>query len=201
MKTLILFSLAFLAWCNVSCAANKGRVALDPVTSSTVLDGDATAIVEGCEQQPIVGFTYCRFQEGESAYKFLWFIGPPSKCDREACVYIKVWNGEGNLVWGGSIPKDKTRVSVSWKTLLSAPTFDSGKRGFWTFNEQVYWKDPDGRERVSTAQGDIVVRVYRSGYLPLDKVANDPSYVWKWYDNGFFYQMTSGLRAFVKRTR
>lgn len=192
----------FAILCHVACAAGKGRVRPDPVTPSTVLDGDATGLVEGCGNQPIVGFTYCRVQEGDNSSQVVWFIGPPSECDqKDSCVFFKAWDNQGQLVWGGSIPKGRTRVAVSWKTLLSSPTFELGHRGFWTWNIQVFWKDPDGKERISTAQGDIVLRVYRNGYLPLHEVLDDPSYVWTWNDHNYLYRMTSGLRAFIRKLR
>jgi hypothetical protein len=196
---ILLFSLLLS---NTGCAMGRGRVATDPVTQSTVLDGDATSLIEGCGNQPIVGFTYCRMEEGSTSDQTLWFIGPPAKCDqKEACVYIKVWNNQGVLVWGGSIPKGNTRVGVSWTTLLSAPQFQVNNRGFFTFNTQVFWKDLDGKERVSTSQGDIILRVYRHGYLPLNEVVSDSNFVWTWTEGSYLYRMTSSLRAFVKKVK
>jgi hypothetical protein len=199
MRYVFVLGLLLLCHAATACAASRGRVQPDPVTASTVLDGDATGLVEGCGNQPIVGFTYCRAQEGTAANQSIWFIGPPAKCEQaEACVFIKVWDGQGQLVWGGSIPKGQTRVGVPWVKLLSGPVFELAHRGFWTWNMQVYWLDPEGKERVATSQGDIVVRVYRKGYLPLNEVASDPNFVWSWYDGKCEYRLTAGLRAYVK---
>lgn len=198
MRTLFLLGLS-LALSGSACAAGRGRVALDPVTQSTAQDGDASAIIEGCGHQPIVGFTYCRVEAGSSASQMLSFIGPPSKCDQaQGCVYFKVWDGSGQVVWGGSIPKGQTRVSVAWSALLSGASFQVNHRGTWTWNETVYWRDTDGRERISKAQGDLVLRVYQSGYIPLQEVGSDPAFVWTWVDGNCVYKMTSGLRAYVK---
>lgn len=190
---------------NTACAGGKHRVRLDTNTRSTVLDGDATGIIEGCGNQPIVGFTYCRQQEGDNAGTSLSFVGPPAKCDEkihpDGCVFIKVWDNQSNLVGGGMIPKKETRLNIPWSKLLSSPHFQLGSRGFWTWNVQVYFLDPDGREQVSNAQGDIILRVYRKGYLPLHQVEDDPNFVWEWLDGDFLYKMTSGLRAFVKRVK
>lgn len=180
-----------------AAAMGKKAPALDPVTQSTVLDGDATGLVEGCGQQPIVGFTYCRMQEGTTADKSVWFIGPPADCDKDSCVFIKVWNNQGQLVWGGSIPKKGTRIEVPWKTLLGRDTFEKAARGFWTFNTQVFWKDAEGHERDSTSQGDIVLRVYGATYVPLSSVTDDPNYYWVWTEGKRIYKMTTGLRAFT----
>ena len=183
-----------------ACAASK-RLKIDPVTPSTVLDGDATGLVQACGHQPIVGFTYCRLQEGDNAGQTIAFIGPPAKCKREdSCVFFKVWNQQGQLVFGGSLPKGTTSINVAWKTLLSGrDQFQINDRGFWTFNTEVFWIDPDGRERTSTSQGDIVLRIYKKGYLPLNGVREDPSFVWEWTNNEFIYKMTSSLRAYIGR--
>lgn len=198
-KVLALYCVISLIVCNTACAFSRGRVAIDSITHSTILDGDATGLVEGCGNQPQVGFTYCRVQEGQTAGQQIWFIGPPAVCDqKEGCVFLKVWNNQSQLVWGGSIEKGKTRVGVSWNTLLSSPTFEVSHRGFWTWNMEVFWKGPDGRERTSKSQGDIVLRTYRTGYLPLQEVSSDPAYVWDWVEGSCHYRMTSGLRAYIK---
>lgn len=177
----------------------RTTVALDPVTPSTLLDGDATGLVEGCGSQPSPLGVFCRVVEGEVIGKSVFFIGPPAQCDRAACVFIKVWNNQGQLVYGESIPKGQTRVEALWKTLLGRETAAVGDRGFWTFNTTVIYKDPDGRERQATSQGDIVLRVFRKDYVPLHNVSDDPAFVWTWTDKGSLYRMTAGLRAFVKK--
>lgn len=191
-------SVAFLAFLNLSCST--GRVALDPVTSSTASDGDGTGIVEGCGNQPIVGFSYCRMSEGDNTSQKISFIGPPAKCNqKDACVFIKIWNNQNQLVAGPSIPKGKTRVDLSWQDLVQSPTFQVGMRGIWTWNTVVYYLGPDGKERRSVAQGDIVLRVYKKGYVDLHTIDDDPAYVWEWTEGSNSYKMTSGLRAVVKK--
>jgi hypothetical protein len=203
MKLLLTCLVFISAISNVACAAGRKRVPIDPVTPSTVIDNDTTGLVQACGNQPIVGFTYCRVQEGDNSGQSISFLGPPAKCNQEdSCVFIKVWNQQSQLIWGGSIPKDQTSVKVPWKVLLSGrDQFQLGDRGFWTFNTQVFWLDPDGRERTSTSQGDILLRVYRKGYLPLHEVREDPNFVWEWHDGGFLYRMTSGLRAYIERKK
>lgn len=196
MKYLI--TLVAILFTTSACASGKKIRVVDPVTDSTVVSGDASAIIVGCDNHPAVGFAYCRKMEGDNAGQSISFIGPPSKCEqKDSCVFLKVWNNAGNLVWGGSIPKGETKVSVTWKQLLSSETFDLANRGFWTLNETVYWIDPDGKERQSVAQADIVLRVYKKGYLPLNAVKDDPSFVWTWSEGGFIFKITSALRSFV----
>jgi hypothetical protein len=193
---LTLVQILFVLTLTQGCAASKARVAVDPVTESSILDGDATSVVEGCGHPPAVGIAYCRVQEGDNAGQSIFFIGPPAECDRDdACVFLKVWNSQGMLVWGGAIPKGQTRVEVAWKTLLGRDTFEVGHRGFWTWNTEVFWRDLDGKERRSVSQGDLVLRVFRRGYIPLQDVTTDAHFVWSWSEHDFRYQMTSGLRA------
>lgn len=202
MKLGLSLLVGLLMLLNTACAAGKGRVKLDTNTTSPVVDGDATGLVEGCGNQPIVGFTYCRVSEGDNAGQSISFIGPPAVCNQpEGCVFVKVVSNNGQVVWGGVIPKKQTRVSVPWSTLLSSPTFEIGHRGFWTFREDVYWLDPDGKERVSTSQGDIILRAYRKEYVPLNNVEQDPNFVWQWTEGDFLYKVTSSLRAFIKKVK
>jgi hypothetical protein len=173
-------------------------VAIDPNTRSSIVDGDATGLVEGCPS--LVGGAFCRVDEATDAKSAsLWFVGPPAACDRSACVFVKVYNQQGQLVWGGEIPKGKTRVEAKWSSLLARDTFEIGDRGFWSFSTTVYWIGPDGKERESVSLGDILLRVFRTGYVPLDRVESDPAFVWTWQEGGMLYRMTSGLRAFVRK--
>lgn len=98
---------------------STGRVPLDPVTQSTVSAGDSSAMVQGCGNNPAVGIAYCRMTEGKSSDEILYFIAPPADCNRSACAYLKVWNNQGDLVFGAPFEKGKTRLGVSWSALLS----------------------------------------------------------------------------------
>lgn len=195
--TVLLLSLFSFSFNAHAFGRHRGQVALDPVTPSSILSGDATALAEGCGQQPSPLGMFCRLVEGEVAPKSIFLIAPPALCDREVCAFVKVWNNQGVLVFGDSIPKGKTRIEVPWKTLLGRETVAKDDHGTWAFNTTVYFKGTDGLERVSVAQGDIVLRVFQAGYVPLAEVQNDPAFVWTWADNGFLYRVTSGLRAFV----
>lgn len=189
---------------NTACAfGRKGSAGVHPdaVTSSSLKDGDSTGLAEGCGQQPSPLGMFCRMVEGETASKSIWFIGPPANCDRAACVYIKVFSAQGQPAFGVEIPKGKTRVEVSWKQLLARDTVQLGDRGTWTFNTQIFYKDADGREHETQSQGDIVLRVYKHGYVPLHALEDDPNYAWVWTEDGFLYKVTAGLRAFVKKVQ
>lgn len=204
MKLLILLSvLSSLLFSLPACAFGPKRktVAVDVVTQSTAKDGDATGLAEGCGQQPSPLGMFCRLVEGDVVEKSIFFIGPPADCARAACVFVKVWNNQGQLIAGVEIPKGQTRVGVTWEKLLGRKVVALDDRGTWSFNTTVYYLDPDKRERESTSQGDIVLRVFRKGYVPLSSVESDPNFVWTWTDNGMLYKMTSGLRAFAARSK
>lgn len=200
-KIVALFLSLFIGGCATQAFAfgkkHPTAVAIDTVTESTAKDNDVTGLAEGCGQQPSPLGMFCHVEEGSAADKVVWFIGPPAQCEREACVYIKIINSQGQIVAGPSIPKGKTRVAVPWSTLLSRDTFQIGDRGTWTFITTVYYVDKDGREHKSDSLGDIILRVFRQGYVPLHNVKSDPNFVWTWSEGPVIYRMTSGLRAYV----
>jgi hypothetical protein len=199
-----------VAYCLPSYAFSRNhKVAADTITSPLVA-GDATVIVEGCGQQPSVGFAYCRVVENQNVdpSEGIAFHGPPAECRREdACVFFKVWNQAGAVVWGAAITKGQTRIVAPWRKLLGcadlpAPcSFSALWRGIWTVNMVLLWIDKDGRDRESFAQGDIVLRVYSKGYIPLESVAEDPAFVWTWSDGQWDFKSTSGLRSWVGRSK
>lgn len=160
--------------------------------------GDFTAIVEGCGHQPVVGYTYCRKQEGEATNDKITFIAPPSSClGSEPCSSLKVFYPDGSPTLGLDFPKKTGRLAIGWSDLTKKPTFDSGDRGFWPFVTTVRYLGEDGKERTSVAEGEIRLRVYRNGYLPLNEVREDQAYAWKWASGGFIYRMTTGARAYA----
>lgn len=201
-----------------------GRVAQDAVTESAVANNDSTAIIQGCGSQPSVGFAWCRKQEGDSTDDTLTFLAPPAKCNRPNCAFIKIFDNQGDLVYGEPFPKEGSRLDVKWMTILSqkkdkiviqkndgAPltppsqsvdVFNLSQRGFWSWNLEVYYIGEDGRERSSKAQGDIVLRVYKKNYVPLHAVSDDPNFSWEWTEKNLFsadwdVKYTSSLRAYV----
>lgn len=199
---------------------SSGRVVMDQSTLSTIEANDASALVEGCGSNPTVGIAYCRVMEGSPTDQKIYFLAPPAKCNRDNCAFIKVWDNQGNLVFGAPVPKGDTKIGVTWKTLLSqgaggtatlatvpgqpvpvTDLFDLSQRGFWSWNLQVYYLDPNGREHLSQAQGDILLRIYKKAYTPLQEVSNDPNFVWAWGDtfNGvnYLFESTSSLRSYV----
>ncbi len=200
MAPSILASIVSAALLLVASGCGVSRVKPDQGVSPAAA-GDSTAIVEGCGNQPVPGFTYCRFSEGELASQSLSFVGPPADCPGESCVFVKVFNQAGQLAWGGSIPKGNTRVSIPWKTLLATDRFQLEMRGAWSFVIRVLWRDTNGHDRVSVAKGDVFLRVLPKAYQPLNAVSSDPNFGWEWREGGHRYRMTSSLRSSVEAVR
>lgn len=184
-----------------ACAFSRAKHVVVDQVMDAITANDETGLVD-CGHQVAPGFCYIRQVEGDAASSSLTFIGPPSKCDRDSCVSVKLYDNQGHVAWGDSFPKNAVRLTVPWSKVLGCVdgqpcNFEVSQRGTWTFNHEVYWKDAQGAERRSVSQGEIVLRVFRRGYLPLDTVRDDPNFAWTWTDGGLLYKVTTGLRAFV----
>lgn len=181
-------------------------VRLDQAMAS-VEGEDYTALIEGCGNQLVPGYTYCRKTEGQQAAESLVFVAPPVKClekdpetgaDTGPCVTFKVYFPDGSKpAYGGSIPRGQTRASVPWNTILGKNSFELGDRGFWPYTYAIRYIGQDARERTAVSQGEIRMRVMKKDYVPLDNVSEDANFVWKWQDNGVPVRMTTGARTFV----
>lgn len=191
MKYILLFLFSF------NLFAMSKRVPVDSIKMADT--GDVTSIVEGCGNQPFVGGTFCRVEEGATTTGIISLIGPPAKCNLDECVFFKIFDTHGQLIFGKSLAKGKTRLDVQWKELIKRDTFEMADRGTWFIRTTVFWTDIDGNDQESNSTGDIVLKVFRKGYMPLNQVENDPNFVWEWVDNNQIYKMTSSLRAFTKK--
>jgi len=199
-RLLINLSCLFFLIACASCNSIKPDEALAAVDA-----GDFTALVEGCGNQLVSGYTYCRMTEGEAANKKLWVVGPNTSCDRDACVYYKFLDNRGEVVHGGSIPKGKERAPVLWADILGNPTFEINHNGFWGLIIEVFWNDKEG-ERKSVAHGEIRMRVHRASlngksYKPLANVKDDANFVWEYDKDGVTVKMTTGMRTYVSKKR
>jgi len=179
-----------------------GRCSLVQVTPDTIMSAveaeDYTVLIEGCGNQLVPGYTYCRVREGDSTGHNIALVGPPTVCKKpDACIFYKIYFPDGSPSIGGGIPKGQTKVEIPWTDLTKKTQFEVGDRGFWPITMEVYWIDPDGNEMQSFAIGEIRLRVFRQEYLPLNNVASDPNFVWVWNQDGLTVKMTTGIRAYV----
>lgn len=191
-----IFLLSFL-FCAYACAMGAKPVRDKSLTA--LMGHDITALVEGCGNQLVPGFTLCRVTEGSSTLSTLNFVGPTARCQRrDSCVDVKVFDVKGELAWGGSIPKGQMRVAVPWSKLVNRKFFELSDRGLWIFTTVVYWTNDGGLDEVSVAEGEIQLRVIAKDYIPLNNVENDANFVWKFITrNGEHVKMTTGMRTFV----
>lgn len=179
-------------------AAQCSRGIKPDLAMAAVEGGDYTVLIEGCGNQVISGFTYCRMTEGDASSQVLTLIIPPAVCAQEACVFFKVFYPDSNISYGGSIPRGQTRVSIPWKDLIKKEKFEVGDRGIWGVRVEAHWVDTDGRERISVADGEIRMRVLRKEYQSLLNVKDDPNFVWDWTDNGRLIKATTGMRVYLE---
>ena len=161
--------------------------------------GDYTVILEGCGNQPVVGYTYCKVTEGDASGLGLTIHVPPVACKEAQCVFWKVYFPDGSPDLGGAVPRGQTQATLSWKDLIHRDKFWAGDRGFWPISLEVHWIDTDGRDRTSWAEGEIRLRVLKMGYQSLENVRDDPNFVWAWTSGGIQMKATSGMRAYVGR--
>ena len=164
---------------------------------SAIEGKDATGPIKACGHQPIVGYTYCRKKEGQVADDKIWFYGPISNCEREHCVYYKIYFPDGTPSYEGKIPKDQTKEFVLWSSLIKSDAFTVGYRGLWRYVYTIYWVDNDGNERKSLSDGDIRLIVYSADYEPLHNSPENPNYAFTWSEDGFNFKMTTGLRMYI----
>jgi hypothetical protein len=179
-----------------NCAQNR---VMSDAQASAIESGDETGLIEGCGQQVTSGLTFCRKQEGDAGTDAVYFIAPPAKCLGDGpCVSFKIYFPDDTPTYGDTIAQGATRSKpITWATLLHKPTFDLSDRGLWPFSYDVKWIDQNGKEQHSYSDGEIVLRVYKKGYLPLAQVQGDPNFVWSWLENGIPVKMTTGMRVWV----
>ena len=185
-------------------ACAQAKTVNKDVGMSAIAAGDFTALIEGCGHGMIPGYTYCRKTEGDAANDKLYFIGPVTNCKKDFCVEFKIYGPDGEVVYGNSIPKKKSRAEVPWNKLLKRDTFEINDRGFWLYTYRVYWNDENGNENVSVSEGEIRMRVIRKEYVDLHEVISDRNFVpqWEIYTrNNETIKITSGMRTSVSKNK
>jgi len=189
----------FLAFVLLLCGASNCSSGVKKDTGmSALVAGDYTAPIEGCGNQLVPGYTYCRVTEGDASDQLLYLVGPPSECEGDGpCVFYKVFFPTGEPTLGGAFPRGETRVGILWSDLIKRSTFEKGDRGFWPFVLTIHWIDTDGRARETKSQGEIRLRVMSKTYTPLHNVMDDSNFVWAWVENKTRIRMTTGARTWV----
>ena len=156
-----------------------------------------TSPIQGCGNQPIVGYTYCRKTEGFSADELLYFYGPPAQCSKPPCVIVKIYAPNGAPALSVPIKPDETRLALPWRDLIKNPTFRTSDRGMWLYCLDITFRGTDGIEHQSTTCGEIRLRVLAANYTPLHNQAQDANFTWIWCENQWTIKMTSSGRTFI----
>lgn len=161
---------------------------------------DHTVFIEGCGNQSIVGFTYCRKKAGDASNDSIYLHVPPALCgpeDTSPCVRYEIYYPNGEPSFGKEVPRGTTKVQIPWAQLIKRNEFSKGDRGNWSMNVWVKWIDQDEREQESLLNGEIILRVYDADYTPLDAIDGNPNFVWTWVDDGNVFKMTTAGRAYT----
>lgn len=164
---------------------------------SSILAEDPTAVVEGCGHQPISGYTFCRKMEGQKASDVLIFITPSVICKKKPCIFVKIFSPQADMVSSFHVAEGQTKSEIPWSLLINKDKFTLQDRGFWPFVYQMNFTDSDGFERSLSMEGEIRLRVYKDGYLPLKNGQSDPMFAWEFIEGGVKIKITTGGRTYV----
>jgi hypothetical protein len=187
--------LAFLLLGASECA--HLRIVPDTTPVGAQEANDATVIIEGCGNQPVSGYTYCRVTEGGPTTGILTLIAPPALCKEESCVFFKIFFTNGEPALGLSVPRGQMRVSIPWSDVVKRDTFLKDDRGFWPVLMETHWVDNNGLDRITFTEGEIRMRVLSKDYISLSSIQDDPNFQWTWSDDRARYKMTSAGRVWV----
>lgn len=189
--TVVISLMCFGATCSKGLHLDESMAAIEA--------GDYTALVQGCGNQLVPGYTYCRKTEGEIANDSLIFVGPSNiVCsDNESCIHIKIFFPDQTPALGVAIPKGKSQIVVPWQDILKKSTYEITDRGFWPFIYSMKFMDDKGQEQETRTEGEIRMRVLRKSYIPLNDVSSDSNFVWKWKFGSVPVRMTTGGRTYV----
>lgn len=168
----------------------------DALPALAVESNDKTVVIDGCGNQPAVGFTYCRKREGDPTTGTLTLYAPPTRCRTAPCASFLLFFPDGSPSLGFEMKSGQTSQKVEWRELTKSDSFQKDMRGFWPVLLKWKWiSDQDGQEYESIAEGEIRLRVLARDYLPLDAVKWDPNFAWKWSDGAHVFAMTTASRA------
>ena len=160
---------------------------------------DKTVIIEGCGNQPVVGYTYCRVREGTPTEQTISLMAPPIKCKTKPCVVFTIFYPNGQPSKSVEVPDGKTKVTIPFSDLVKRDHFERDDLGFWGIRMDYRFIDTSEREFTGFAEGEIRLRVLRSSYVPLNESEADQNLVWRWSDKRFKYGFSTKGRANVSR--
>ncbi len=195
MKMFIVCIISFLAL-GVSSCESVQKLLIDPSMAATKAN-DSTVIVEGCGNQPIVGYTYCRKSVGPVGKETIRVHVPQGKCQSGDCTSVQIYFPNGSPTIGRTVPRDKGFVTFSWEEILQKKDFSTNDRGFWTIITITKFVGQDGIEREVAEEGEIRLRVLSRNYVPLISTQSSEYFVWDWLYGNCEMKKTTAGRTFV----
>lgn len=160
----------------VSC----GSIVIDD-SANAAESNDTSVIIEGCGNQPISGFTYCRRSEGQMGDRDTIYIHVPrSNCDLASCAEITIFSPDGTQIPTFFVPKNTALYPLHWSVLLGREQFLAADIGFWMIGMVVHWVDNDGNPRRTAMLGEIRLRVLSDGYISLHQSRGEGPYAFSW---------------------
>jgi hypothetical protein len=181
-------------------SASCGSIVIDP-SANAAESNDTSVIIEGCGNQPISGYTYCRRPEGQMTDRdVLTFHVPVSNCDEDSCVTLTFFGTAGEIVRRYDVQKEHSRFSVHWSRLTGRNEFTRLHRGLWIVVMDVYWKH-EGVNRRTSLEGEIRLRVLSQGYQSLSTAVNPGVLAFRWSVPGFDMGYSTAGRSSVWNSR
>jgi len=195
MKILLLtfFSVFMLG---ASSCESVQKLLIDPSQAATQAN-DTTVIVEGCGNQPIAGYTYCRKSVGPVGRETIKVHVPPAKCQSGDCTSVQIFFPNGSPTIGKTVPRDKGFVTFTWEEILQKKNFSTNDRGFWTIITVTKFVGSDGIEREVAEEAEIRLRVLSRNYVPLISTQSSEYFVWDWVSSNCEMKKTTAGRTYV----
>ena len=184
--------LTLILLCIVSCSS----VVID--RSMGAIDAnDTTAIIQGCGNQAIVGYTYCRKSVGDSTQDFLIMIVPQTKCNKPPCAEYKIFSPDLQPIIGDFFSSTSSTAKVYWNQITGKTTFDQNDLGIFPFEYKIRYLNDQNQEGAFYMQGEIRLRVLASGYQSLEDTVNDSNFTFFNTYNGYQLKATTSGRATI----
>lgn len=180
----------------ISSCESIQKLTIDPSMASTKAN-DTTVVIEGCGNQPIAGFTYCRKSVGQTGKDSIRVHVPPAKCQSGDCTSVQLFFPNGSPTIGRTVPRDKGFVTFTWEEILQKKEFSTNDRGFWTIITITKFTGEDGIEREMAEEAEIRLRVLARNYVPLVSTKSSEYFVWEWITNNCDMKKTTAGRTYV----
>ena len=159
--------------------------------------GEKTAAIQGCGNQPVLGYTFCYKTDGASASEEIIFIAPITSCPNDSCARVTVFFPNQQPSIARSFPKDECCAKLQWKEILKKDHFQVSDRGFWPVLIEYDWVDENGNLHTTPVEGEIRLRVLPNNYVSLRSSEASRYFVWESDVDGHPIKYTTKGRAYI----